>query len=168
MARRRKQSHSECTYPAPASASSSTASDTQSVTEFFVHGTPTTQGSKSLMRVRGRVMMIETSKGLHAWRSAVASAAVQAGTKISEGDVWVDITAYWVRPQCHVTADGSPRKSCPARPRYADCDKLARAICDALAGIAYRNDRQVAVLSVRREWCNPSYAVGALIKITNL
>jgi Holliday junction resolvase RusA-like endonuclease len=120
------------------------------------------------MRVRGRVMMIETSKGLHAWRSAVATSAVKAGIKISEGDVAIKIIAYWVRPQCHVTSEGLPRKSCPPRPRYADCDKLARAICDALAGIAYRNDRQVAVLTVERKWCEENQSTGAMITVEKL
>jgi hypothetical protein len=42
---------------------------------------------------------------------------------------------------------------------------LARAICDALAGIAYRNDRQVALLAVERVWASPGEGPGATIGI---
>lgn len=33
-----------------------------------------------------------------------------------------------------------------------DCDNIAKSICDALNGIAYRDDRQIATLAVRKEY----------------
>lgn len=130
---------------------------------FFVAGTPATQGSKSLVRNgRGRTFMIESSRRVKPWRSLVAAAARNSGVRVSEGCVSLDITVMWRRPASHLRADGSVRASAPRIPGYGDCDKLARAICDALAGIAYRNDRQVAVLAIRREWGD---ADGAKISI---
>lgn len=102
------------------------------------------------------------------WRSVVAAAAHHAKVKLNEGDVEVAIVAKWVRPASHLKKNGEVRSACDSAPGYADCDKIARAICDALAGIAYRNDRQVAKLSVERKWCIVGEAAGAFISVTKL
>jgi Holliday junction resolvase RusA-like endonuclease len=134
--------------------------------EFFAHGIPAPQGSKRLVRLRtGRVMMLEDSKRVMPWRAVVAAAAAAARMPLHEGNVEVRIVARWVRPVTHLGKDGSVKRSSPPRPGYADCDKLARAVCDALAGIAYRNDRQVVQLSVERRWCETGQAPGALISV---
>lgn len=134
--------------------------------EFFAHGVPAPQGSKRLVRLRtGRVMMLEDSKRVMPWRAVVAAAAAAARIPLFESDVEVSISARWVRPVTHLNKDGSVRRSSPPRPGYADCDKLARAVCDALAGIAYRNDRQVVRLHVERRWCESGEAPGAAISV---
>jgi len=109
--------------------------------------------------------MIEASKRVMPWRAVIAASAVAAGVQMHEQDVEVRIVARWTRPASHLTASGLLRKSSPVLPRYADCDKLARAVCDALAGIAYRNDRQVGKLSVERRWCLAEEASGASISV---
>jgi len=120
---------------------------------FTVRGTPATQGSKSLVRTRrGRTFMIESSRRVKPWRSLVASAASASGVRRIDGPVRLDICVTWARPASHLRADGSVKASAPRIPGYGDCDKLARAICDALAGLAYHNDRQVSDLRIRREW----------------
>ena len=137
--------------------------------EFLAHGIPAPQGSKRLVRLRnGRVMMLEDSKRVMPWRAVVAAAASAARIGLNEGDVEVGIFARWIRPATHYKKDGGVKSGSPARPGYADCDKLARAVCDALAGIAYRNDRQVARLTVERRWCEEGEAPGALISIEKL
>lgn len=97
------------------------------------------------------------------WRAVIAASAVASGCPMNEDDVEVRIIARWVRPSSHLTRSGAVRASSPPRPRYADSDKIARAVCDALAGIAYRNDRQVAMLYIERRWCEQSEAAGAEI-----
>lgn len=82
-----------------------------------------------------------------------------------EAGVELQIVARWVRPITHFRKDGSVRPGAPEHPGYGDCDKLARAVCDALAGIAYRNDRQVVRLSVERMWCNAGEPPGAIVRI---
>jgi Holliday junction resolvase RusA-like endonuclease len=109
--------------------------------------------------------MIEASKRVMPWRAVIAASAVAARVQMHEQDVEVRIVARWTRPASHFTASGLLRKSSPVLPRYADCDKLARAVCDALAGIAYRNDRQVGKLSVERRWCLAEEASGAFISV---
>jgi crossover junction endodeoxyribonuclease RusA len=133
---------------------------------FFVGGKPVTQGSKRLVRgARGRTLMIEASRNLKPWRSAVARAAVAAGVRMIDGDVEVGIVALWERPASHYRKDGSIRPSMPTRPRYADCDKMCRAICDALAKVAYENDRSVACLSIERRWAESGERMGAIVEI---
>jgi len=133
---------------------------------FFVHGLPATQGSKRLVRLRnGRSVMIESSKHLGEWRQSIAVMARGAEVPLHEVDVLVSIQAIYLRPESHFKRDGSLRSSAAPRPGYADCDKLARAVCDALAGIAYRNDRQVALLAVERMWADDEARPGAYISI---
>jgi len=111
--------------------------------------------------------MIEQSQRTKPWRVTVSDAAVAAGVTPLEGDVALHIVTRFLRPASHYRKDGSVRASAPPRPGRGDCDKLARAICDALAGVAYRNDRQVAVLAVERVWCRPGDRPGAVIGIAS-
>jgi Holliday junction resolvase RusA-like endonuclease len=136
------------------------------VREFLVPGIPVTQGSKRLVRSRsGRPLMLESSKNLRPWRSTVAGCALDAGVRIIDAGVCVEILARYSRPASHFGRRGTLRPSAPERPGYGDCDKIARAVLDALAGIAYRNDRQVCTLRVERVWCKDGEIPGAMIRI---
>jgi crossover junction endodeoxyribonuclease RusA len=138
------------------------------MTVFFVDGDPAAQGSKRLVSLRnGRTVMIENSKKVKPWRASVAAAARAHGCPLREGDVCVIAKFRFVRPRSHFGRSGSIRASAPARPGYADCDKLARAICDALSGIAYRDDRQVACIAVEREWADDGLGSGATIVVAD-
>jgi Holliday junction resolvase RusA-like endonuclease len=133
---------------------------------FFVHGDPAAQGSKRLVRLRnGRTVMLEQSQKVKPWRSAIAARARESWSTPIVGDVEVAASVQFVRPASHYRKDGTIKPSAPARPGYADCDKLARAICDGLAGIAYANDRQVARLTVERVWAPPGEGPGAWLEI---
>lgn len=133
---------------------------------LFVYGNPASQGSKRLVRTRlGRTIMLENSTKVKPWRNAVASAAREANCPLYGGDVMVHVVLMFVRPASHFNKAGELRASVPERPGYIDVDKAARAILDALAGIAYQNDRQVAVLSVQRMWAGTGTGAGAVIQI---
>jgi len=58
------------------------------------------------------------------------------------------------RPATHFGTGKNKRKLRPTAPWYQatrpDADKLARAVLDALTGVAYRDDGQVAVLRVSK------------------
>jgi Holliday junction resolvase RusA-like endonuclease len=80
----------------------------------------------------------------------------------------VRIAVLFARPASHYNKSGI-KPSAPARPGYIDVDKAGRAVLDALAGIAYRNDRQVAALSIERAWVNAARrGPGAVIEISDL
>ena len=142
----------------------------RSRTAFFVAGVPATQGSKRLVRVRNsnRSIMLEASERTKPWRELVGMVARMNAVPMLAGDVEMHIVCRWPRPPSHLRADGTPRPSAPARPSYGDADKLARAICDALTGIAYRDDRQVAKLSVERVWARSGDCAGAHIELIDL
>lgn len=133
----------------------------------IVGARPAPQGSKSLMRLRsGRSIMVESSRMVKPWRSLVANAARDAGIAMRDGPVAVSIVTRWTRPASHYGKRGL-RATAAAYPGYADCDKLARAIFDALAGIAYRNDRQVVRFEISREWCGDGEAPGAFVTVSD-
>lgn len=105
--------------------------------------------------------MVETSRHLKPWRSAVTAAGVDGGLVHRLGPVAIAIRVRWPRPAAHYTRTGSLRSGSPLYPGLVDIDKLARGILDALTGVAYRDDRQVVMLDIRREWCadgTPSHA----------
>lgn len=118
---------------------------------FWVSGTPRPQGSKLL--VRGR--MIESSRGLSAWRRTVAMAALAArqegGYLALKGPVRVDVAFHLRRPLT-------------AKP---DIDKLARAVLDALvdAGVL-EDDSQVCWLHAWKEAVTYSEEQGATVFVT--
>jgi len=107
---------------------------------FVVLGLPATKGSTvSWMGAHG-VVTKSDCRGLAAWTQAVGWAAKFAHTHLApEGTaVGVWVTFQFVKP-----------KSAPTRVHPVvkpDIDKLARALLDALTGVAYLDDGQVVEL----------------------
>ena len=136
---------------------------------FTVFGNPAGQGSKRIVRTkRGRSVMLESSIHLMPWRSTVSVAAMEAGIHFSEcGWVRLDITVRWPRPSSHFNKKGL-KPNAPRFPGKVDGDKLVRGIFDALTGIAYRDDRQVAQHSMCREWCADGVPTHAEIRVSHL
>lgn len=135
-------------------------------TTFLVYGDPAAQGSKRLVRTRlGRTIMLENSMKVKPWRGAVAAAAREAQCPMYAGDIVIRCALLFVRPTSHFAKSGKLKSTAPSRPGYIDVDKGARAILDALAGIAYQNDRQVAMLTIQRLWAPPNTGAGAVIQI---
>ena len=133
----------------------------------FVHpGLPIAQGSKNLVfndrygRPLKRPHMIDYNKSeLDQWRRGVAKSAKLTGARVFEGDILMVLTFVFSRPASHWRADESlsQSKAALARPRKKDADKLARAVMDALSGVLYPDDRDVALLAIERRW---SSAIG--------
>ena len=124
---------------------------------FSVRGDPAPQGSKKGWVVKGRVVMSESSKKLKPWRALVAdclSAAMVAGNlQAIEGPVSVALTFRRRKPKSYP-------KLKPTWPITApDVDKLARAVLDALSGIAIRDDAQVVRLLAEKMWGEPGVDV---------
>lgn len=133
---------------------------------FFVAGDPAAQGSKRLVRLRnGRSVMLEQSQKVKPWRAAVAATAREHDCPTYPDFVRVIASVQFLRPAGHYRKDGTVKPSTPRYPGYADVDKLARALLDGLAGVAYGNDRQVAQLSLERAWAPPGEQAGAWVTI---
>lgn len=118
---------------------------------FSVEGTARPQGSK---RHVGNGIMVESSKHVANWRSWVRLKAVQAmsGREQIIGPVQIAILFQFDRPKKHSTKKGLR----PDAPQYhtskPDADKLLRAILDALTGVCFRDDSQVAYCLVRKHY----------------
>lgn len=119
--------------------------------ETFVRvvGVPAPQGSKRAFVQRGRAIMVENSAKVKPWRSAVASAALDAVAEcpmLSNGDACYRLTVRFdmPRPRAHYRKNGALRDDAPnycnKRP---DLDKLLRSTKDSLTGIVWHDDSQV-------------------------
>ena len=87
---------------------------------------------------------------VHAYRQALAFEAVQAGATPTGEPVSVVIDAVWERPKSHLRKSGL-RPGAPALPRQ-DVDNVAKAVLDALTGVAWQDDAQVARLVVEKSY----------------
>lgn len=133
---------------------------------IYIDGDPAAQGSKRLVRLKtGRSVLLENSAKVKPWRECVAAAARIWKCPMHEGDVAIYVRVRFLRPAGHFRKDGSIKPAAPARPGRLDCDKIARSVCDALTGIAWHDDRQVAALAIERVWCEPGEKPGAALSI---
>jgi Holliday junction resolvase RusA-like endonuclease len=123
-----------------------TADPNPSACYFEVPGPFATKGSTvSFQDKRGVIRTKTDSKHARSFAAAVQWAAKQAGAVKAPKGVGVSVSVVYslARP---LGRDRWRRDPC-VRP---DVDKLARALLDALTGIAYDDDGQVVALSIRK------------------
>lgn len=137
-----------------------------------VYGLPGAQGSK---RAVARGVMLESSKRVKPWRSAIITATLDTyrGSLI-EGAVSVSVVFLFARPKGHLGARGLK----PSAPRHltsrglGDLDKLCRSTLDGLSadagGCLLRDDSQVVSLTAQKRYCLPDEPPGALITVIPL
>jgi len=128
--------------------------------EVYVAGNPAPQGSK---RHVGNGRMIESSKRLHPWRSTIAAAVrfdMLEGALAFRGAVVVALDFVMPRPV------STPRRFTPPAVKRPDIDKLARAVLDAITGIAIADDSQVVELIATKRIAEIDEIPGVLIRIT--
>ena len=125
---------------------------------FFVPGIPRPQGSKRAFKLPGGgVSMIEASKGLKDWRGDVRATALEyAPSAPLEGPIEMRAWFYFPRPKAHYVGGKPERGLRIDRPIYVtkapDSSKLLRGIEDALEGIFFKNDAQLAIHHIRKLW----------------
>jgi Holliday junction resolvase RusA-like endonuclease len=120
------------------------------------------QGSKIAGRSKsGRTYVRESNAhALDAWRHAVMDAALAAVgldtplPLVAEGPVALHVVFTFTRPRAHFGTGRNARQLKPSAPWYVhgrpDADKLLRAVGDALTGVAWRDDGQVASVRVAK------------------
>lgn len=128
------------------------------MTSFFTPGTPRPQGSK---RHVGNGRMIEMSKGLPEWRSALIVTA-RAAHREEPIDGPVTVHAEFVFPRAKALKD----KPAPPHTSAPDGDKLCRAVGDALeqAGVV-GNDSQITTWFAHKRRAAPGETPGAHITV---
>lgn len=87
---------------------------------------------------------------VHAYRDAVAAAARAAGAGTHGEPVSVVIDLVFARPKSHMRKSGV-KPDAPVLPR-ADIDNTAKAVLDALNGVAWDDDSQVQRLVVEKSY----------------
>ena len=128
----------------------------------FVPGTPRPQGSMRAMVVGGKARMFNASHDtLAQWRHSVTSASV---------DLWGDHPPF-DGPVAVMVKFALPRPPSIPRKRWAptvkpDLDKLARAVLDALTGVAFTDDARVISLTAQKHYAEGP--IGAHITVMPL
>lgn len=122
---------------------------------FFVEGIPQPQGSKRAFHNKsGRIVLVEQSRKVYPWRDKIRGEATKHWelNAPTSDPVHVALRFYFKRPKKHYLTHGLR----PNAPRWhvtrPDADKLARAVLDALTGVIYGDDSQVAELTVSKEY----------------
>lgn len=118
---------------------------------FSVPGDPVPQPRPRVSTVGGfGRAYVPKAHAVHPYRQAVALAAKAAGCEPHAEPVNVVIDLVFARPKSHLLKNGV-RKGAPAMPR-CDLDNCAKAVLDALNGIAWVDDSQVSRLVVEKSY----------------
>lgn len=125
---------------------------------FFAAGIPSTKGSARAF-VRGGRAIVTNDAGAKAkvWAGIVSSAALDAmrgKAPIFELPLDVMVTFYLPRPKSHSTTRGLRPNAPTHSSSKPDADKLVRCALDALTGIVFGDDAQVARLVVEKRYAN--------------
>lgn len=115
-------------------------------TEFKVDGEP--QG-----KARPRVTRygVYTPKKTVEYEKSIKNAFLSAGGRMTESPVKVSVLAYYKIPKSASKAKSAAMNAGEIMPtKKPDLDNIAKCVCDALNGIAYKDDAQICVLSVRK------------------
>lgn len=123
---------------------------------FFVHGTPAGQGNHRIARAGKFSRIYDANRNLAPWRESIAYSAVASGwtgREVLDCGVALSCVFVFCRPKSHFGKRGV-KASAPALPHMTgdDHDKLLRAVCDALTGLVYRDDRRVVCCSTLKMW----------------
>lgn len=118
---------------------------------FFVPGIPAPGGSKRVFinRKTGRpIVTDDAGKRNKDWRTAVGFMAAERFDKPAVGALCVEFHFTMPRPKNHFGTGKNAGKLKPSAPEYhstrPDTSKLIRAAEDALTGIAWLDDAQIA------------------------
>lgn len=117
------------------------------IARFIVIGRPAPQGSKSYL---GKGRFKEQSPHVKAWRNDVRNAAMKAfgDAQVVTGPVFTDIVFLFARPKVHYVSSNPNKDLRSNAPNWhtsaPDRDKLERATNDALTGVIWKDDSQVA------------------------
>lgn len=133
-----------------------------SAVEFVVYGDPQTAGSKRAFTRRGGrgVIVTDDNKNLKEWQRLVADAArSERPDRLLDGPLRLHIRFYMARPKGHLGTGrnaGTVRPGAPQLPSTRpDTSKLVRAVEDALKGIVWRDDGQIAQLAALKLYAEP-------------
>lgn len=116
-------------------------------TIFTVDGEP--QGKARPRFTRGGLAY--TPKKTVEYERAIKNAFIDAGGTMTNLPVTVSINAYYKIPASATKKKAVQMMSGEILPtKKPDTDNIAKAVCDALNGVAYHDDAQVCILHVKK------------------
>ena len=136
---------------------------------FTVAGIPIAQGSKIAYPRQRRdgttaVNLVESNRvGLNAWRDHIAwCASWMMPQGLLDGPLRLNVD-FWMPHNMASVKDKRLWHS--TKP---DLDKLIRAVCDAMTGVVYRDDSQIAVVTASKRYVADGAEPCAVITIRRL
>lgn len=128
--------------------------DASDFTRFTVDAIPIAQPRHRIGVVRGRAMAYEAAKShpIHVFKLAVREAAVAAcrSEPPLDGPLMLEIEVVLPRPKSMMRKKDAPYASVLHDRCRPDCDNLAKGVMDAMQGIFWHDDGQVAKLYVSK------------------
>jgi crossover junction endodeoxyribonuclease RusA len=147
---------------------------------FFVAGEPASQGSKRAIgriiagpdgRPRAVANMIEQDEKLKPWRHSIGQMGklmLPKGWEMT-GFFTLGVVFFLPRPKSHYASHGGLKASAPFfHSSRKDCDKMVRAVGDALTGVCYDDDSMIASITALKVYQTREHAPGAWIAIGRL
>ena len=118
--------------------------------EFIVLGAPKGKERPRAAKLRDRTI-VYTPKKTKDYEREIATAYRTQCRGIFSGAVAIEIHAYYEIPKSASRKRVLDMVSDRERPtKKPDGDNIAKAVCDALNGVAYKDDSQVVDLTVRK------------------
>lgn len=143
--------------------------------EFFVPGRPATAGSKRgfYLKKQKRMIMAPDNKRKELWSAEVKNRALDAWqSDVLFGPLELELTFFIPRPQGHFGTGRNAGKVKSSAPIYSDkqpdLTKYLRCIEDALTGILWANDGQIAVQYNKKLYVNSGERIGVAITVKPL
>lgn len=126
------------------------------IIQFTVMGTPKGKARPRFVRTCKGVRTY-TPKQTETYQNEVAVAYMQSckGAKLN-GPIWANITAYYAMPK---STPKSKRSDMVWYDKKPDVDNIAKAVMDALNGIAYDDDKQITSLIIDKRYGAPHIEV---------
>lgn len=136
--------------------------------EFVVHAVPVAQPRHRAVAINGHVGVYGADKShpVHAFKAQVRIVAGQIFGQPFEGPLRVDVQFVLPRPQSKIfKRRPNPRFFCG----YGrNIDNLQKALFDALNGVAWRDDAQVAVVVASKVVAAPDECPRVIVRIREL
>ena len=143
---------------------------------FTVFGIPKPAGSKTAFAIKrggvytGRTVVMDACKKTKSWQAIVkAEAKKHAPEKPFDGAIAVEFVFLMPRPKSHYGTGKNSRNLKRNAPKYhtgkPDALKLARAVEDAMTGIIYLDDAQIAYEKIEKIYDDQDIFVGVEINV---
>ena len=134
------------------------------VVQFNVIGEPKPKGSTRGFVRGGRVVITNACTTARPWEQAVHWAAREESSQRGQSPITtpVAVDVHFVMPR--ISSLARKRTNVPHGKR-PDLDKLTRNTLDALTGVLFIDDAQVARLHVTKRYADPAEPAGATITV---